>query len=109
MTYPVAWTIPNALTGAALDVPGRTLFLSPRVGGEIAELRCPFFFPSFWLMLEHRPGTRRVVVEVLRTFGDPVTIDRVAERVADGAEHVVEIGPTRLVAGQRLRLALGSP
>jgi non-lysosomal glucosylceramidase len=107
MTHPVAWAVPNALTGAALDVPGRTLFLAPRLGGEIAELRCPFFFPSFWARLDHRPGTGRVEVEVLRTFGDPITIERVVERRTDGAERVIELGPTRLATGQRLQLALG--
>jgi uncharacterized protein (DUF608 family) len=106
MTHPVAWAALNALTGAALDVPGRTLFLAPRSGREIAELRCPFFFPSFWARLEHRPAAGHADVEVLRTFGEPVTIDRVVERDVGGEERAIEIGPTRLVAGQRLRLPL---
>src|SRR5262249_9573397 len=48
MTHPVAWAVLNAVTGAALDVPGRTLHLAPRTGGELGtRLRCPVFFPGF--------------------------------------------------------------
>jgi uncharacterized protein (DUF608 family) len=93
MTHPVAWAALDALTGAALDVPGRTLFLSPRTD------RCPFFFAPFWARLDGAD------VEVLRTFGEPVLIDRLVERTAAGAERVTRLPPTPLVAGTRLRLA----
>jgi hypothetical protein len=105
MTHPVAWAVLDALTGAALDVPARTLHLSPRVDGDVAALRCPFFFPSFWARLEWRPGAP-AEVEILRTFGDPVVVDRVLERDASGAARAIELGPTPLVAGARLRLVL---
>jgi hypothetical protein len=56
--------------------------------------------------LEWRPGGP-AEVEILRTFGEPVVIERVVERDASGAERTIALGPTRLVAGTRLRLALG--
>ncbi len=106
MTHPVAWAVLNALTGAALDVPGRTLFLSPRTGGEIGTLRCPFFFPGFWGLLDHDPRTGATEVEVLRTFGAPVVVERVIQRGPLGGERVLALGPTVLVAGLRLQLSL---
>jgi hypothetical protein len=105
MTHPVAWATLNALTGAALDVPGRTLHLSPRTGGEIARLRCPVFFPPFWATCDHDPAGGRTTLEVLRTFGPPVVVERVVDRRADGSERVHDIGPTTLVAGARIALS----
>jgi hypothetical protein len=100
MTHPVIWAVLNALTGAALDVPGRTLHLSPRTdAATIPDLRCPFFFPPFWGVLHSRPGAGRMTIEVVRTFGDPIEIDRVVERTAAGAVHVRTLGPTRLTIG----------
>src|SRR5262245_28211809 len=107
MTHPVAWATLNALTGAALDVPGRTLHLSPRTGGEIARLRCPVFFPPFWAMVEYDPARDHADFEVLRTFGEPVVIERVVERRADGTERIRQLARMALTEGQHLRLDLG--
>jgi hypothetical protein len=101
MTHPVMWAVLNALTGAALDVPARTLHAGPRLGG-----RCPFFVPPLWAMLEHDPATGRTVIEVLRTIGDPVTIDRIVHRPADGPPRTIALGATPLVEGTRLALSL---
>jgi non-lysosomal glucosylceramidase len=100
MTHPVAWAVLNAVTGAALDVPGRVLRLDPRTGGELgARLRCPVFFPGFWAMLDHRPG-RATTLDVVRAFGEPVEIERV---VLTGAAPI-EVGTTALVPGTRIEL-----
>ncbi len=106
MTHPVIWGVLNALTGAALDVPGRTLEVSPRTAGEIGPLRCPIFFPSLWATLEYHAATGTMVVDVVRTFGDPVTIDHVAHRGASGAMRRIAIEPTELAEGCRLELTL---
>ncbi|HXJ32850.1 MAG TPA: GH116 family glycosyl-hydrolase [Candidatus Eisenbacteria bacterium] len=105
MTHPVIWAVTNALTGAALDVPGRALHLSPRTGGEIAHLVCPFFFPAFWAVLHYRPGAGRMTVEVVRTFGEPVEIDRVVHRPLAGPVRVHELGRTRMTIGTRFTVA----
>jgi hypothetical protein len=97
----VIWAVLHALTGAALDVPGSTLHLSPRMAG-----RCPFFFPPFWATCDHDPESGRTVIEVLRTFGGPVTIARVLHRAASGAVRVHEVGPMALVPGARVELDL---
>lgn len=94
MTHPVAWAIPHALTGATLDVPGRTLGLAP----HSEQLRCPVFFPGFWAVCERAPG-RPTTFEVLRTFGAPVTVDRV---VLHGVVHAHP--GTTLAAGVRITL-----
>src|SRR5262245_6194988 len=100
MTHPVAWAGLNALTGAALDVPGRTLHLAPRTGGELGPaLPCPGFFPGFWAMLDHQPG-RATTLDVLRTFGEPIEIERVARTGA----APVDVGPTALAAGTHIEL-----
>lgn len=106
MTHPVIWAVCAALTGAALDAPSATLELSPRVGGEITRLRCPFFFPSLWAMLAYDPATGETTVEVLRTFGVPVTIDRVRHRAPSGATRIIPLGPLTLDRGRRFRVAL---
>jgi len=106
MTHPVIWGVLNALTGAALDVPGRTLEVSPRTAGEIGPLRCPIFFPPLWATLEYHAATGTMVIDVVRTFGDPVTIDHVAHRGASGAMRRIAIEPTELTAGCRLELTL---
>jgi uncharacterized protein (DUF608 family) len=100
MTHPVAWAVLNALTGAALDVPERTLHIAPRTGGELGSgLRCPVFFPGFWAMLDHDPAGA-TSLEVVRTFGEPVEIARVAR---PGAPPV-DVDVIRLVPGARLAL-----
>ncbi|HEY3189506.1 MAG TPA: GH116 family glycosyl hydrolase, partial [Solirubrobacteraceae bacterium] len=106
MTHPVAWAALNALTGAALDVPGRTLHLGPRTGGEIGTLRCPVFFPRFWAWLDWERASGRGTLEVTRVLGEPVSIERIVHRPARGAERVLDIGPTPFVAGRRLALDL---
>ena len=80
------WAVLQALTGAALDVPARTLHLGPRTGGEIARLRCPFFFPGVWAMLDYEPDKGHVSVEVLRHFGVPHTIDTVICHAPNGTQ-----------------------
>jgi uncharacterized protein (DUF608 family) len=108
MTHPVAWATLNALTGAALDVPRRTLFLSPRVARDMPHLACPFFFPPFWAWLDWDPASGRGEVEVLRTFGDPIALERVVHRPLGGPERTIDVDGITLVAGRRLRLELGA-
>jgi len=45
-------------------------------------------------------------VEVVRTFGEPVLVDRVLCRGVRRGEHVLELGPTPLAEGTVLRLPL---
>jgi uncharacterized protein (DUF608 family) len=106
MTHPVAWAVTNALTGAALDVPNGTLHLAPRTGGELDRLRCPFFFPPCWGVLHWEPGSPRMTVEIVRTFGEPVTIERVVERTPDGVAHESRVGPLGLTTGTTFSVAV---
>ena len=69
------------------------------MAGLGARLRCPIFFPGFWAMLDHQPG-RSTTLELVRAFGEPVVIERVAR--TGGAP--VDVGATALVPGARLVL-----
>jgi hypothetical protein len=108
MTHPVAWSALNAFTGAALDVPRRTLYLSPRTTGDAAALRCPLFFPRFWAWLEWAPASGLAEVEILRVIGDPVAIDRIVHRPVRGGERVIDVPGTVLHLGRRVSLELGA-
>src|SRR5262249_56124228 len=68
-------------------------------GGLGTGLRCPVFFPGFWAMLDHEPGGA-TSLEVVRTFGEPVEIARIAR---PGAPPV-DVDAVRLVRGARLAL-----
>jgi non-lysosomal glucosylceramidase len=108
MTHPVAWAILHALTGAALDVPGRTLEIGPRVPQGERGLRCPFFFPGFWAVLDYDVALGSVAIEVVRSFGDPVVVERVGCRGAAGAHRIIALeAPRALERGCRLRLQVG--
>lgn len=107
MTSPVAWSILNALTGAALDAPRGVLHLGPRALPGQGGLKCPFFFPPFWAMLEYDAATGKTAIEVLRHFGTPVTITAIVHTTADGtAARQALPHPIALQAGARLDLVL---
>ena len=44
--------------------------------------------------------------EIVRTFGDPIVVERVLARPAEGGARVIPIEPTALVTGSRLRLVI---
>ncbi|HZR83351.1 MAG TPA: GH116 family glycosyl-hydrolase [Candidatus Binatia bacterium] len=104
MTHPVFWAVPNALTGAALDVPRATLVIGPRAGADVPRLRCPFFFPGFWAMLDHEAERGRTSIEVVRSFGVPVVVERVRERRADGSAVDHRVPATAMRPGARLEI-----
>lgn len=106
MTHPTLWAVLNALTGAALDVPRRTLHLGPRAGGAFAHLRCPFFFPGFWAMLDWDPRGTEVRIEVLRSFGEPLVLERVVTHAPSGTRRSHALEGVPLVEGARLTIAL---
>lgn len=106
MTHPVLWGVLDALTGAALDVPRRTLHLGPRSGGEIGRLRCPFFLPGAWAVLDYDPPGNDVTVDVVRSFGKPVVIERILCHSPSGSTRSHALEPTSLVAGARLEFSL---
>lgn len=89
MTCPATWHVLNALSGTALDLPAKTLHLSPKTGKSVPELHMPVFFSRFWLWVDYVPG-RLLKLKVLRTFGADCSIETVA---ADA-----EAAPVRLPA-----------
>jgi hypothetical protein len=106
MTHPVMWGFFNAMTGAALDLPKRTLYLAPKVFPESTILRLPVFFPLFWLALEYdsvkREGAVRVIKVITRdpqSGGAPgherngrITLDRLVLTRSDDTVKELELG-----------------
>jgi uncharacterized protein (DUF608 family) len=102
MTHPAWWAVLQALTGAALDAPERTLHLGPRTSAEMPRLRCPIFLPGAWAVLTYDPDKLHAELEVLRHFGEPVFIDTVAAHGPSGSTRVLTIERTALAAGARI-------
>jgi len=100
MTHPVIWAVFNALTGAALDVPRKTLTLGPRLLPGQERTVMPFFFPGFWAMLEHEGESGRTNIKVKKHFGTPVVVERILYRPLAGEERTIELdGPLEMKAG----------
>ncbi|MBY0276971.1 hypothetical protein K2Z84_16655 [Candidatus Binatia bacterium] len=106
MTHPAWWSILQAITGAALDVPRRTLHIGPRTCREMPRLRCPIFFPGAWAVLTYDPDKLHAEIEVLRHFGTPVMVDTVAAHAPSGSTRVLAIGRTLLAAGTRIAVGV---
>ncbi len=85
MTNPTTWHVFNALSGTTLDLPQKTLYISPKIGKTIPELHIPIFFSRFWLWMDYNPGKNILKLKVLKTFGAPVVIDKVASEVESAA------------------------
>lgn len=107
MTHPVMWALFNALTGAALDLPRRTLYLSPRLLPSTTQMRIPFFFPKFWALLTYEITTQIGQLEILKSFDESLIITRIINRTSDGVEHQIELEkPLKIKKGERLELEL---
>jgi len=73
MTSPTTWNVWFALSGASLDVPGHTLYLSPRLPTPLTELHMPVFFPRFWGWLDYVPTAHRLTLRIDKVFNDSLT------------------------------------
>ncbi|MFB3897674.1 MAG: GH116 family glycosyl-hydrolase [bacterium] len=107
MTCPATWHVLNALSGATLDVPNQTLYLSPKTWksevrshppkGEISpkaeksELKIPLFFSKFWGTLEYSQREGIAELKVIKTFGKPIKIKQIIIRDLEGKEKVVKL------------------
>ena len=70
MTSPATWHILNALSGATLNLPEETLYISPRVPSYIEEWHFPIFFPKFWVWMDYVPDKKELVLKIIKVFGD---------------------------------------
>jgi hypothetical protein len=108
MSAPVTWSITDALAGAGLDVPSGTLFLAPVPLPGQARVRLPLYFPRLWAELEYEPERGRAVLHVRNTFGEPLTIRRLASEpvgTPSAARRSVKLRPVTLEAGVTLDLS----
>jgi len=84
MSNPATWSVLNALSGSSIDVPGETLYLAPHLPAGWTELHMPIFFPKFWAWLDFDHATGRVDLEIVKTFGTPITISKTVAELASG-------------------------
>jgi hypothetical protein len=94
MTHPVMWGFLNAMTGAALDLPGRTLHLAPKLFPGIDTLRLPVFFPRFWLAVEFPGLTGQGSVRVIRVIGEQdrqILLERLLLTLPDDSVRQIDL------------------
>jgi uncharacterized protein (DUF608 family) len=77
MSAVAGWWWFHQFAGATVDVPGQTLWLSPRTTTTFGELHMPVFFPRSWFWLDYAPAKNVFRLKVLRHFGEPVVFRRV--------------------------------
>jgi uncharacterized protein (DUF608 family) len=70
MTCPTTWHVLNALTGVTLDLPAKTLYVSPRLPSDAASLDVPVFLGTFWATMMYNPSQSVLQLEITRTFED---------------------------------------
>lgn len=78
MSAMAGWWWFHQFSGATVDVPGQTLWLSPRTTTTLGELHMPIFFPRAWFWLDYAPAKNIFQIKVLRHFGEPMVFRRVA-------------------------------
>ncbi len=84
MSNPATWGVLNALSGSSIDVPNEILYLAPRLPAGWTELHMPLFFPRFWAWLDFNHATGQVDLEIVKTFGSPMTITKTVAELASG-------------------------
>lgn len=112
MTSPTTWNVWFALSGASVDVPDHTLYLSPRLPTPLTELHMPVFFPRFWGWLDYVPSARKLTLRIDKVFGNSPTDDGRLYAVP-GAQAAASTTPVTLTTfardGDGPRLALPRP
>lgn len=89
MTSGATWHVMHALLGATVDLPGQTLFLSPRLASDRQEWHLPLFYSRFWAWVDYAPGKKELKVKILKTFGEgPMVITKV---VGDQAKPAIAL------------------
>jgi uncharacterized protein (DUF608 family) len=80
MTCPASWHVLPALTGASADLISGTLYLSPRLPADAAELHVPIYMSDWWGWLDWVPG-KQLTLTVTKTFKPDLAFTWIA---ADG-------------------------
>ena len=82
----MTWFVPDVLGAFALDVPAKTLYMSPALDVDAhgaGSIVLPMFFPAFWATVTAATdgsGAGNISVAVTKAFGsagDAVTITRI--------------------------------
>lgn len=107
MTHPVMWSVFAALTGVTYNAFTRSLTVSPRPIPGQDEFMIPVFLPGAWLMVEYHEETGRVDFHVLKSFGEPLVVERVQHQQPDGSSRDIPLAePVTLEGGTRFSVIL---
>ncbi|WP_029906763.1 GH116 family glycosyl-hydrolase [Prevotella sp. 10(H)] len=109
MTAPVTWFSTDVLAGAGLNVPDKELRLAPVVNGK-EKIILPLYYPTFWATLTVEPKTKKLLLEITKTYGNNgVVLSRiVAEPNGESTEkrQIIEIPEFSVKEGKTLDLSL---
>lgn len=107
MTAPVSWFSTDVVAGAGINVPERELRLSPTVDGK-DKIILPLFYPSFWGELVVNPRTKRLTLEITKTYDADIVISRiVSEKSGESTDErkLIDIPPFEVEKGKILDLS----
>ncbi len=76
MTAPVTWFSTDVLAGAGIDVPKQELRLSPTIEGK-EKVILPLFYPTFWGQLTINPSSKKITLEITKTYNHKVIISKI--------------------------------
>ena len=83
-----AWMLLPAVTGAAIDVPGQRLMLSPRLPVGMKKLHAPVFCARFWAWLDYSAEEFRL--KIVQHFGEPLELRELASDASAAAIKLPE-------------------
>lgn len=89
MTCPTTWHVLNALSGASLDLPHQTLYLSPRLTTSQTESHLPVFFPRFWGWLDYAPAAHHLSLRIDRVFAPDARLEHSLYQVSGPKEQAL--------------------
>jgi hypothetical protein len=97
MSAPVTWFITDVLAGAALDLPGKTLYLAPVVRAGERRFRLPLSYPDFWAVVEGDVEKQSLHLRITRLVSDKqMTLEKlvaVPAGTSSRERQVIEIAP----------------
>lgn len=112
LTYvaaPVSWFITDILACAGLDLPDRTLYLSPVMTKSQETVKLPLFYPRFWATVTADRAAHTLTLHIDKLFpGADMTLDRVIAQpvgIPTGEQKAVTIPAFKIAEGATLDLS----
>ncbi len=108
MTAPVTWFSTDVLAGAGINIPDKELRLAPMISGKEKTV-LPFFYPTFWANLIIEPKTKKIILEITKTYGQTnATFSKIVSETngeASGSKRIITIPEFTVKEGKTLDLS----